>query len=149
MKRSVHTISILSLALLTGGCMSPHGGPWCPPLEWMAAVDAKSRLSQPNVEGSGGTSPETALTIHTNRKEYLKSDEISWMMQQYLPLAEPRPSAEESQKIFLEFHQKAKHETRRIGRRVFDIVMVTLSNGETVTNYFDVTRQRFHWPREQ
>lgn len=148
-KRRIYLSLVVGAALFAGGCLSPHGGPWCPPLEWLASLDSKSANSTRNIKGPDGTSPETALAIHTTNKDYLASDELHWMHDRYWwPLTPGRPWTEFSQS-WKEFRPSATHETTRIKRRVYDIVTVRLPSGETRTNYFDVTSQRFYWPRER
>jgi len=148
-KGHVFTSLLIGAALLAAGCLSPHGGPWGPPLEWLASLDSKSASSRPNIEGTDGTSPETALAIHASNKEYLVPNELSWTHSRYWqPLTAGRPWTEYRQS-WEEFRTNATHETKRIGRSVYDIVTVRLPGGETRTNYFDVTRQRFYWPRER
>ena len=149
MKRRVYwTLPVVGV-LLVDGCLSPHGGPWCPPLEWLASLDSKSASSRPNIEGTDGTSPETALAIHTSNKEYLVSNELSWTHSRYWQPLTPGRAWTEYRQSWEEFRTNATHETKRIGRSVYDIVTVRLPGGETRTNYFDVTRQRFYWPRER
>ncbi len=139
-------IAVSGIAFLCG-CVSPHGGPWCPPLEWIASIDGKSTNSPPNIEGTDGTSPQSALSIRTNEKAYLQTEELDWMHHRYWqPLTPSRPWTDYRQS-WNEFRPNASHETRRIGRSVYDIVIVKLPTGETHTNYFDVTRQRLDWPR--
>jgi len=148
-KRVAKLSAAVAIPLFAAGCVSPHGGPWCPPLEWLASLDRKSADSRPNIEGTDGTSPETALSIHTTAKEYLASEELHSVHERYWrPLKPGRPWTEARQS-WEEFRPNATHETRRIGRGVYDIVSVRLPSGETRTNYFDVTRQRFYWPRER
>jgi hypothetical protein len=144
---------LLSLAtgvvLSASGCMSPHGGPVA--LYLLSALGPKGGggYSAPNIEGTDGSSPEAALTIHTVNKEYLVSDELSWAHDRYWWPLTPGRSHTEYPQSWREFRPNATHETRRIGRSVYDLVTLRFPNGESRTNYFDVTRQRFYWPRER
>ncbi len=41
-----------------------------------------------------------------------------------------------------------QHSTARIGRKVYDIVVITLLNGDKVTTYFDVTFYKMYYPKD-
>src|SRR5258705_13794644 len=83
MKRNPQWTLALWLMLSVSGCMSPHGGPL--PLYWLSAVGPKGGgdYSTPKIEGSDGSSPDTALTIHESNKDYLAGDELSWVHNRY------------------------------------------------------------------
>jgi len=141
-------LSVAAGALLSvSGCTSPHGGPAA--LYWPSAIGPKggSSYSTPRIEGTDGSSPETAFTVHTQNKEYLVSDEMSWVHDLYWwPLMHGRPHTDYPES-WEEFRPNATHETKRIGRRVYDVVNLRLPNGESRTNFFDVSWQRRDWPR--
>src|SRR5262245_16668431 len=136
-KPTLLIILLAGSALMTGGCVSPHGGPVVP--GWM---DRAMATKPARIEGVDGTSPETALRISTVDKRFLASDEDSWVHERYWSSLTPPRTWEE-------FGKSVKRETKRNGTSVYDIVTLTLPNGETRTTYFDVTKQRFYWPREQ
>ena len=95
----------------------------------------------PLIEGTDGSTPETALAIHVVRKENLVSEQLKWFEQRYwAPMSPPIPRDD--------FRQGVTHETKRIKRRVYDIVMLKLPGRETRRIYFDVSRQRVDWPRQ-
>ena len=152
----MYRLVILSLAvgvvaLFASGCMSAHGILWCPPLDWIGHRPLGDRL---DFEGADGSSPETAIAVPRTNNDRLVPDELYWVFHRYwLPLVTGRPPLGqpwlEHDRSFQEYRSNAKHETRRIKRRVYDIVTVRLQNGETRTTYFDVTSLRFNWPRER
>ena len=72
---------------------------------------------------------------------------MDWMYERYWLPIKPKPSETEYRESWKEFRANATHDINRIGRSVYDIVTVKLPDGQTRTNYFDVTRQRFDWPR--
>lgn len=115
------------------------------PLYWLSAIGPKSDGSRsPNIEGTDGSSPITALTIWEINKDYLISEEFSWVYAHHWRPARPTTEHNES---WDEFSRNASHETKRIGRSVYDLIVVKLPAGESRPIYFDVTRQRFDWPR--
>jgi hypothetical protein len=69
------------------------------------------------------------------------------MHRRYWQRLAPNRAWTEYRQSWEEFRPHASHKTRRIGRSVYDIVVVKLPSGEAHTNYFDVSRQRFDWPR--
>ena len=130
-------ILLWGVSFLVVGCLLPHGGPLVP--KW---VDRAMVVRPARIEGIGGSSPETALKVSTIDKQSLSSDEDNWMHERFWSDLKPPSSWEE-------FRRNSNHETKRIGRSVYDIVTVAMPSGATHTTYFNVTSQRFYWPREK
>jgi len=96
----------------------------------------------PNVYGDGGTSYETALHIRHIPKDSLTLNEDHWIYFAYceslgLPLTD-----EECGRIM-------HHTTARHDKKVYDIVTLSLPNGQTHVIYFDVTNYRYFWPDDR
>jgi hypothetical protein len=137
-------------ALLLAGCaVSPHGGPRVLYDLQSLAPKMGSGTTKPTIEGKGGGSPETALAIRTAHKEHLRMEEFYWVHRLYWPPVKPGLPPADYSASWSEFYRNTSHETKRIGRSVYDIVTLTLPSGERAVTYFDVTRQRFYWPREK
>jgi hypothetical protein len=131
---------LIAALVLCAGCSSPHGGPVL--LVWAGErVDAIFPPG-PIITGTNGSSLDTALRVQRVSKDDVPGAEKGYVYQTYwLPLEPPRS--------LQEFDSSSRYSTERIGKRVYDIVTVTLTGGETRTVYFDVTNYRYFWPKDK
>jgi len=95
----------------------------------------------PNVYGDGGTSYETALHIRHIPKDSLTLNEDHWIYFRYCEVFGLPLTDEECSRIM-------HHTTERHGKKVYDIVTLTLPNGQIHAVYFDVTNYRYFWPED-
>lgn len=128
--------------------MSPHGvlGPACP-LYWGQVAANVLTPKGPIVEGTDGSSRESALRVHVVPKEALSGAEKGWVYEHFwMPIA---PKGSLGKHPFHEFEKAVTCKTERISKRVYDIVTLTLPSGETRITYFDVTNYRYFWPKDK
>ena len=100
------------------------------------------RGSRPVVEGVDGSSYETALRILRVPKSSLVEAEKGWLYEKYWMRLKPAHSIED-------FERSTQHCTERRGKSVYDIVTLTLPNGEKHIAYFEVTNYRYWWPKDE
>ena len=94
------------------------------------------------VEGGDGLTFESAIYIHGEEKQFLLGTEEGCLYQKYWMSLNPCPPVEE-------FNKHVQRHTERHSQKIYDIVSVSMPNGETHTNYFDVTNYKPHWPEEK
>jgi hypothetical protein len=130
---------LVGIAIICAGCVSPHGGPVA--FEWVDSAWHKCFPRRRLVEGTDGSSYETALRVHRVDKSSLPETERGWVYQKHWMSLTPQPSLQQ-------FKSSTQHSTERRGEKVYDVVILTLPSGESRTTYFDVTGYRYFWPKE-
>jgi len=138
-------ISLFAASLLAcGGCTSPHGGPIL--LDWLYSGATYSY----DVSGGNGSTPKSTLRIHGYDKEHLGEVESSWVYDHHWMTQTPTPKTV-ALGAFVddEFLRSLDRHTERISGRVYDIVLLTLRNGEKLITYFDVTNYRYLYPNDK
>ena len=131
-------IGVLAITTVLSGCVPV--GERIEPCETLARL-AAIRLV---IHGGDGSSYETALHIHGAHTAFLAESEKGYVYQKYwLARRGLAPPPLE------EFERNTRHHSERRGKKVYDIVDTTLPDGETHTNYFNVTNYRYFWPNEK
>jgi hypothetical protein len=126
----------VAAAILAAGCTSPHGGPaiYYTIASGVNAVLPKQSLP---VEGSDGTSIETALRVRSVPKDRLELVETHMVYDRFWISQRPPLTLEELPSV-------ARRSTMTTRDRRYDVVTLTMRDGKTHKIYFDVTDNKDH-----
>lgn len=136
MKILMWAIALAILSFFAGGCTSPHGGPaiYYPVASGVNAVLPKRRLP---VEGSDGTSIETAFRVRSVPESRVELEETHMVYDRFWHTQTPPLTLEELPGI-------SRRTTMTVGQRRYDVVTLTMRDGKAHTIYFDVTDNKGH-----
>src|SRR5437773_11916346 len=111
-------MALLTVLLLAGCVLSPHGGP---AFIW----SDQGGISKTKVSGRHGSSYKKSVVIsHSPSPEYTAGLEEIWMQRR---------------KIRLQEGSGLRRISQHLDDRVYDVVTITTESGETKLFYFDIT----------